>query len=91
MSAPGRGGRPWRRARAAVLAEEYLCRRCGLPVDKTLPGTDRWGPVVDHCHEITHGGHPLDRANLGLMHRTCNQDKENDRRRRPRTNPSRDW
>lgn len=79
--------------RARVLAEEHLCRWCGQPVDKTLPGSHPMGPVADHLIERVAGGDPLDRANLGLMHRTCNQAKENERRRRigPSMRVSRSW
>lgn len=71
-----------------MLAEETHCAWCANPVDKTLSGQHPDGPVVDHVVEITHGGQPLDRANLQLMHRRCNGEKEA-RRRTMRTKPKR--
>ena len=68
----GRGGRPWQRLRAQVLAEETYCWLCGRPVDKNLPGSHQLGPNVDHVRPLAHNGAPLDRANVRLAHRRCN-------------------
>lgn len=69
---PGRNGRPWRRLRERVLAEEASCFRCGEPVDKTLKGASRWAPSVDHIVALADGGAPLDRSNVALAHQGCN-------------------
>lgn len=66
--------------KARVRAEETHCAWCGELVDKNLSGKHPDGPVIDHVIELTHGGDPLDRANLQLMHRRCNGEKEARRR-----------
>lgn len=73
----GRMGRPWNRVRAQVINEEHFCVRCGEPVDKSLPGTNRRGPSVDHYPVplgalVAMGGDPNDRAGLRLAHLGCN-------------------
>jgi hypothetical protein len=71
-SAPHRSGRPWRRLRDQVLAEESHCFRCALPVDKAAaPRTSR-SASVDHLVDVSRGGAPLDRANVALSHLGCN-------------------
>jgi 5-methylcytosine-specific restriction endonuclease McrA len=64
-------GRPWRRVRDQVYAEEYLCWRCGKPVDKLLPANHDMGKSVDHIVPWSLGGTD-DRDNLRLAHRICN-------------------
>ena len=83
----GRSGRPWRRLRAQVLAEETRCWLCGHPVDRTLPGAHPQGPTVDHIIPLSRGGNPLDRNNARLAHRRCNVT----RGARPPTRPRRQW
>lgn len=66
-----------RQARARVLAEETHCALCGRRVDTTLPHGLPTSPEVDEDIPVSRGGSPYDRANLGLMHRACNQWKSN--------------
>ncbi|WP_084963737.1 HNH endonuclease [Thermoactinospora rubra] len=72
----GRGGRPWRRIRAQILAASQTCWICGHG------GAD----TVDHVIPLTLGGAPLDPANLRPAHgvkgcpvcrRKCNSSKGN--------------
>lgn len=89
---PGREGREWRAARAAVLVPGVTCAwpdcpHPGVPLDLDLPRADPWSATVDHHVELVDGGHPTDPANLAPMHRTCNQAKENRRRSKARLTP----
>ena len=54
----GRRGRPWRRARAAVLARSTVCWICAHE------GADS----VDHLVPLSQGGDPLDPGNLAPAH-----------------------
>lgn len=54
----GRGGRPWRRARAQVLARSTVCWVCGHD------GADS----ADHVTPLALGGDPLDLDNLAPAH-----------------------
>jgi 5-methylcytosine-specific restriction endonuclease McrA len=79
-------GRPWRRARAAVLAASNICHLCGRP------GADS----VDHIIPRSLGGHLTDPANLRPAHFSCNSSRGNGTRARrsgtPGANPtSRSW
>lgn len=58
----GRGGRPWRRIRGAVLEASQVCWICGKP------GAD----TVDHLDSLALHGEPLDPGNLAPAHRACN-------------------
>jgi 5-methylcytosine-specific restriction endonuclease McrA len=68
----GRTGRPWRRARAAVLAASNTCWRCGHRIDLTLPAGHPYAATVDHVIRLVDGGAPLDPANLRPAHNRCN-------------------
>jgi 5-methylcytosine-specific restriction endonuclease McrA len=69
----GRSGRPLRRLRAKVFAEETHCWVCHRWVDQSLPGrTHPMGRTLDHVRRLVDGGDPLDRANARLAHRKCN-------------------
>lgn len=59
------------RNHAVVLREEAHCHVCGQLVDKTLPGTHRDGPSVDHLVRRADGGSNA-RPNLRLAHLRCN-------------------
>lgn len=61
--------------RAQVIAEESHCGICGLPVDKTLPGTHPDGPTVDHIIRRRDGG-PNARSNYRLAHQRCNSQRQ---------------
>lgn len=68
-----RSGRPRRRARAQVLAEESHCWLCSHPVDKRLAPRHPLAPEVDELVPVKHHGSTTDRTNLRLAHRICNQ------------------
>lgn len=106
-----RGGRAWRVDRAHFLATTtethcWLTTWCGGTwVDRSLPGTHRWGATADHEIPLMLGGPELTRdgAILHLAHNRCNAARSNQlragthrrtqpatpRRRRERT--SRAW
>lgn len=72
----GRRGRPYERVKARCFATETHCRKCGRPVDKTLPYRDPitgrvniWSKTFGHSEELDAGGHPY-RGNLEHLH--CN-------------------
>ena len=71
MSRTSSSGRPYRRAQAQVFAEEYLCWRCGQPVDQTLPANHDMARSADHVIPTSLGGGDH-RDNLRLAHRRCN-------------------
>lgn len=64
---PSATGRPWRRARAAVLARSTLCWLCGHG------GADS----VDHVIPRSRGGSLLDPSNLRPAHLRCNIQRGN--------------
>jgi len=68
-------GHRWRTLRARVVHDEDECALCGEPVDKDLPYPHPGSPVVDHLIPLARGGPEYDRANLALMHRSCNRAK----------------
>lgn len=72
----GRGGRPFERLKAHVYATETHCRKCGKPVDLTLPHRDPytgkvniWSKTIGHPTELDAGGHPYEGH---LEHWHCN-------------------
>lgn len=70
-------GRPaytngWKRLRQSVIDESTHCGICGDSVDKTLIGTHKLGPTVDHITPLILGGDPFARSNLRLAHFGCN-------------------
>ncbi|MBX3435948.1 MAG: hypothetical protein KF861_00435 [Planctomycetaceae bacterium] len=72
----GRSGRPYRRTKAEVFANETHCRRCGNPVDKSLPYKDpttgkvnAWSKSYGHKVELDRNGNPYVG---GLEHLHCN-------------------
>lgn len=62
-----------RQLSARVKREETYCSLCGGHVDQTLHYLDPQAPVIDEDLPVARGGDPLDRANVTLMHRLCNQ------------------
>ncbi|WP_091078991.1 HNH endonuclease [Nonomuraea wenchangensis] len=86
----GRAGRPWRRARAQVLAASNICWLCGRPIDMDLPPNHRMSATVDHIDPISRGGDPLNIALLRPAHRSCNSSRGN-KDPKPRRRQSRDW
>ena len=64
----------------------YVCPRCGLPIDWTLPYRDADGQIVtasrsvDHVHETQDGGPLTDLDNLASVHLGCNSSKGAERR-----------
>lgn len=67
-----RSGGAYRRLRAWVIATYSRCWICGRGVDKDLPGSEPWGPTLDHRVPLSRGGSRLDPANAALAHRRCN-------------------
>lgn len=72
----GRSGRPFEREKARCYATETICRKCGRPVDMTLPYKDPVTGKVNnmsksygHTTELDAGGHPYV-GNLEHLH--CN-------------------
>lgn len=73
----------WRDLCTQVLAEEHRCYLCGHPVDTSgrVPTNDDWAPTVDHVIPpdwavFLYGQSlALERANLRLAHRYCNNRK----------------
>ena len=63
--------------RARVLREESHCWLCGAPVDTSLPHGMPESPEVDEVVPISKGGSPIDRNNVRLAHRLCNQKRGN--------------
>lgn len=61
--------------RARVLREEHECGICGETVDKTLLTPDPLSAEVDEIVPIAYGGSPVQRDNVQLVHRICNQCK----------------
>ena len=59
----------WKKARAIVLAEEPLCRRCGQF------GIVTQATVIDHVIEIKDGADPFDRSNLMPLCAGCHNSK----------------
>lgn len=63
------------------------CGICGLPIDKTLTtyadprdGKTKRHPMsaeVDEVVPVSRGGSPIDRDNVRLVHRRCNQRRGN--------------
>jgi hypothetical protein len=62
-----------RELRARVLATEDMCALCDQPVDKGIPQPDPRAPVLDEDIPVSRGGSPYQRANVHLMHRSCNR------------------
>ena len=73
-----RTGRPYRRVREQVLAEDDTCWICGNE------GAD----TIDHLLPISRGGSILDRNNIKPAHQTCNSARGNGSKRMPQ---SREW
>lgn len=100
----GRSGRPYRRTKAEVFANETHCRRCGRPVNMALPYKDpitgkvnRWSKSYGHKVELDRNGNPYVG---GLEHLHCNTkagaEYGNAKRTRKRSTPggtdlSYDW
>lgn len=67
-SSPGRlRGRPWRRIRDIVLAEEPFCYRC---IEQGNVTKDSVSTICDHKRPLGEGG-TNDRENLGGMCQPC--------------------
>jgi 5-methylcytosine-specific restriction endonuclease McrA len=61
------------RARRKYVIETYdTCFRCGLYVDKELPGRHPWGPTYDHAIPRARGGSKTSLDNARLSHNRCN-------------------
>lgn len=65
------------RIRKQVLREEDHCWLCGEAVDAKLRAGLPQSPEVDEILPISLGGSPIDRSNVRLAHRLCNQKRGN--------------
>ena len=78
-----------------LLSTQDTCALCGKPIDKTLKTPHPMSPEVDEIIPLSKGGSPVDRDNVQLVHRICNQRKGNKMERRSiPSSPlptSRDW
>lgn len=79
MPASDLSTRIWQDFRCGFIATAPpVCVLCGGHVDKTLPGTHRMGPTIDHRIPRSRGGPLLDPNNCGLAHQHCNAARRND-------------
>jgi 5-methylcytosine-specific restriction protein A len=78
-------GNAWRRVRPQVLERDG--GRCQL----RLKGCTAVATEVDHIVPAGEGGALYDLQNLRASCRHCNRSRENQRRLRKRSRPSRDW
>ncbi len=79
MADPELHSAQWKRFRRAFIAYAVpVCGICGEWVDKSLRGTDRLGPTVDHILPRSRGGSEFDLTNCQLAHQHCNAKKRND-------------
>ena len=88
----------WQQLRLHVLATHPpFCtyHRCPNPRQPFIPGHRRFGPSVDHIHELADGGPMWDPTNLTPVHAGCNATKSNYSRQarahKASLNPSRKW
>lgn len=73
----------YKRNRRRVLARVPLfCDECGRGIDTRLHYLDPMAATTDHRVPVTEGGHPTAISNLVPCHRTCNEDRERQRRAR---------
>lgn len=72
-----KNGHRRRQARAWVLATQDICGICGCAVDKDLPAGHPMAAEVDEIVPVSRGGSALDKSNLQIAHRICNQRKSN--------------
>ena len=74
----GLKGRPRRNVIATVRSLGQPCWLCGYPIDLSLDTQrDPLGSSVDEVVPRSHGGDPLDLANLRHAHRICNTSRGN--------------
>lgn len=59
-----------------VRREYTHCHLCGAPVNTALPHGRPGSPEADEVIPVSHGGDPLDRNNVRLAHRLCNQTRQ---------------
>lgn len=72
--------RNWKRrdsVRRWLLATQDVCALCGKPIDKTLKTPHPMSAEVDEIIPLSKGGSPIERDNVQLVHRICNQHKGN--------------
>ncbi len=87
---PGRAGGRWRKVRAQVIAESYVCYLCGQGLDKGIRYPHPYSVSVDHVIPLSRGGDPLDPSGLRAVHKVCNE-KKGSRVNRPVSKSSRRW
>lgn len=66
-----------REIRRWLLRTQSTCALCGKPIDKSLRTPHPMSAEVDEIVPVSKGGDPLDRRNVQLVHRICNQRKGN--------------
>ena len=71
-----------RELRRWLLYTQDTCALCGKPIDKTLKTPHPMSAEVDEIIPVSKGGDPLDKRNVQLVHRICNQRKGNKTTRR---------
>jgi 5-methylcytosine-specific restriction endonuclease McrA len=74
---PRRTGRPYKRLRRQVLAEESHCGICGGEIDSALKWPHPLSPTLDHVEPVSAGGDLLDRSNCRAAHFYCNSSRSN--------------
>lgn len=60
-----------------LLATQDHCGICGQPIDKSLKTPHPMSAEVDEIIPISKGGSPIDKENVRLVHRCCNQRRGN--------------
>lgn len=61
--------------RAWLLHTQDTCALCGKRIDKSLKTPHPMSAEVDEILPVSKGGSPIDRSNVQLVHRSCNQRK----------------
>jgi hypothetical protein len=96
MADRGHQGKQYQLCRAYALEHYDACFRCGLSVDKLLPGRHRFGPSLDLALPWSRGGQ-ITIENSRLSHMRCNAGYRDGRKLRvvvtprARYSPSRAW
>lgn len=88
--------RAYRKARAALRAQELPCWLCGRSIYYTLRWPDPGSFSLDHVIARLHGGSVLDPTNHAASHLHCNASRGAGQRNRASRPPvtrwtSRDW
>ena len=79
-----RTGRPYRRARAHIIATRHNCWICGKPVNKQAKWPHPDSPTIDHNPPLSKGGQLTNPQHMQLAHAHCNLSRNN----RPHDTPN---